>query len=247
MMEFTKRNILAYVAVKEEGDFRGMMTRIRETGDVAREDFNSMDDPGSFICVLDGSYPESLKHVMAPPIVMFTDGDESLLSAKVKKICVVSSGEQNGEGLIEIVSSTDDDAIIVASRSNKMLKRLATEANRRMIIVAREGLDVAKRELGPVYDAVIKAGGLFISEHPKGVEPNPDRSVNSHRVAAGLSDVMVVSSIGQHHHAMLEVKIAIEMGKDVYVMPAPKDLANNSLIKEGAYLIDCAEDLKDGK
>lgn len=244
MMEFNRRNVLAYVAVKEEGDFARIMTRIREMGTVAPEDFKSMDDPGSFICALDGSYPESLKHVIAPPIVMFTDGDESLLSEDARRICVVSSDTQNGEGLIEIISSAEDDAIIVASQGNKMLKQLATEAKHRMIIVAREGLDVAKKKLGPVYDKVIKAGGLIISEHPKRTEPNPDRTVNSHRVVAGLSDIMVVSSIGPRHHAMLGVKVAIEMGKDVYVMPASRDLANNSLIKNGAYLIDCADDLK---
>ena len=76
------RDVLGYFAYKYNGDSSKILSAIEEKEPVKDEQIKAMYKKldYDFFTVIDDNYPEMLKHVENPPIVMFYKGDISLIN-----------------------------------------------------------------------------------------------------------------------------------------------------------------------
>lgn len=110
------------------------------------------------------------------------------------------------------------------------------------VAVLGSGIDVwypaEHRRLG---EALVAGGGAVVSEYPPGTTPAPWRFPCRNRLIVGMSAAVVVVEAAAKSGALITARVALERGRDVYVVPGDIDRATsegcNRLIQDGAHPI----------
>lgn len=91
-----------------------------------------------------------------------------------------------------------------------------------------------------LYERLLAQGGV-LSVHPPGTEARAQNFPPRNRIVSGLADVVVVIEARNKSGTLITVDMALEQGKDVYVVPGriTDRLSDgcNSLIRQGAGVI----------
>jgi DNA processing protein len=105
-------------------------------------------------------------------------------------------------------------------------------------VYPRKHLDLARR---------IAAEGLILSEFALGTPSLPDHFPRRNRILAGLSRGTVVIEASLRSGSLITARMALECGRDVFAVPgsiaSPQSRGCHRLIKEGAALVESAEDV----
>lgn len=202
------------------------------------------------ITVLDEDYPEALKNIASPPLLLYGKGDRALL--KERKFCIVGSrvtppwAESLGRSISAELSSRFCIVTGLAEGGDSAAIRGALPAGK-VISVLPCGL----KECYPASHAGLKeriaGSGLLLSEYPLG-EPVKKYSFHErNRLLAGLSEGVLVLSAGSKSGALITANCAAEFGRDVFALPYRPNEARgagcNDLIKKGASLVTETEDI----
>ncbi len=202
------------------------------------------------VTCLSSLYPEVLRAIPEPPLVLFGEGNADLL--KKRKFCVVGSrvtppwAEKCAK---EISSRLAERFCIVtglAEGGDSAAIAGAIPAGQ-LIAVLPCGLD----ECYPASHASLKAqvarSGLLLSEcapHEKGRKYS---FYARNRILAGLSEGVLVVSAGEKSGALITAGYALDYGRDVFAFPynlgAAQGEGCNALIQKGAYLARSTEDI----
>ncbi len=123
----------------------------------------------------------------------------------------------------------------------------ALTAHGRTIAVLGCGLDVIyPQENKKLFTDIVKYGAI-ISEFPLGTQPLPYHFPARNRIISGMSYGVVVMEAGEKSGSLITARLAMEQGRDVFAIPGTIDSASsrgtNSLIKQGAKLIDHVDDI----
>lgn len=96
-----------------------------------------------------------------------------------------------------------------------------------------------------LYERLIAEGGI-LSSYPPGTQPKPQHFPPRNRIVSGLADVIVVIEARNKSGTLITVDMALEQGKEVYVVPGriTDKLSDgcNRLIQQGAGVILSPED-----
>ncbi|MDY0101043.1 MAG: DNA-processing protein DprA, partial [Bacilli bacterium] len=86
---------------------------------------------------------------------------------------------------------------------------------------------------------------LLISEYPNSCSPKQKNFPFRNRLIAILSKSLIVTEAGINSGTLITVSHALSYGRDICCVPYPADLysACNSLIKQGAKLVENARDV----
>ncbi len=204
-------------------------------------------DKKRIVCVTYKSayFPESLKNIPEPPLVLYTRGNVELL--KERRFCVVGSRKSTAQALEEckkICSELSNHFVIATGIADGADTAAAVGAlpSGKVICVLPCGHGRATASLRKVEEC-----GLSISEFPPGVRAQSFMFSRRNRILAGLCEGVLVVSAGEHGGALSTAGYAADYGKDVFAFPYGIGVASgagcNKLIKSGAYLCDCAEDI----
>jgi DNA processing protein len=94
---------------------------------------------------------------------------------------------------------------------------------------------------------ILEAGGLLISPFPPMTEPARWNFPIRNQFIAALADATLVASAAKKSGALITARLAIEYGKDVFVIPGSVEDAlyegSNLLLQQGAHPILSANDL----
>jgi DNA processing protein len=200
----------------------------------------------------DKDYPENLKKIYDPPILLYLKG--KINKADKYSIAIVGSRHASFYGL----SCADRFAFELGSCGLTIVSGMArgvdTAAHKGALRCKSRTIAVIGSGFGYIYPdenkelaEEIARSGVVISEFPVNAAPLPQNFPRRNRVISGLSLAVLVAEAARNSGALITADFALEQGREVFALPGRVDSDNsfgsNGLIKQGAKLISCAEDI----
>ncbi|MDD2591473.1 MAG: DNA-processing protein DprA [Erysipelotrichaceae bacterium] len=205
---------------------------------------------GKYLTINDPLYPDEFNMLRFPPLVLFYKGNINLLAKE--KIAVVGSRDHSDYGrsiTCDIVEHLAKRYVIVSGMA-KGIDRIAHLSAIKIghtIGVLGCGIDhIYPQENYDLYELMGKRD-LLLSEYPYNVKPMRHHFPFRNRMIAALGKNLIVTQANSRSGTMLTVNEALELNKDVYVVPYPLTQVEsgcNQLIKQGANIITCMEDIE---
>lgn len=200
-------------------------------------------------------YPDILRKIYDPPIVLFAKGNEDLLNNQTI-LSVVGSRNATNRGLTSsynISFNLSEMGITIVSGLAKGIDSYAHKGAINgigsTIAVMATGMNISYPPINGGLREEISKRGLVISEFPLGTPPLRYNFPRRNRIISGLADATLVVQASKKSGALITAQYALEQGKDVMALPgkARSDFfgGNNLLIKEGAYLVEDYHDILD--
>jgi DNA processing protein len=202
---------------------------------------------------LDAEYPRQLFEIGDPPPLLYLRGG---IPVWEPALAVVGSRRATREGLkvAERLSAELATAgILVVSG---LARGIDTAAHRgalngggSTVAVLGCGLDITyPPENRDLADQISKAG-CIISEFTMGTQPLAEHFPRRNRIISGLSRGVLVVEAVEKSGSLITANYALDQGREVLAVPGPISSAScrgsNRLIKQGAQLVDCLEDILD--
>lgn len=197
-------------------------------------------------------YPETLKEIFDPPILLYVRGE--LLEKDKLSIGIVGSRKASAYGRAvaeRIARDLAQRGLTIISGGARGIDTSAHKGSLsgkgRTVAVLGCGVDVNyPAENNELFD-VISGTGAVISEFPLGSQPEPWRFPPRNRLISGLSIGVLVCQCPENSGALITAGYAAEQGKDVWAVPGNVDDERNrgchKLIKDGAKLIESSVDI----
>ena len=202
------------------------------------------------LTILDGAYPQRLKEIYLPPIVLFYRGNLSLINQRA--VAIVGSRDHSKyakDCIHELIPTIVNDGIVVVSGLARGVDTLAHEetlkANGYTIAVIGSGLDVVyPPENSKLYDVIAKRG-LILSEYPLQSRPLKFHFPYRNRIIAGLSHGVCVIEAKEKSGSLITANLSLSENREVFAVPgsifSTHSKGSNSLIEAGACLVSSAE------
>ena len=261
MLDYQPRDILIYLAVKYDGDVVKIINALslKEDLDIAPNEMKRVCQSvkSKVMTFLDYDYPEVLKRMNRPPIVLFYYGDITLLYDNTRKYAVVGTREPSKYGIKatqKIVSEMARGNVLVSGMAkgiDAIGHQAAIDNHGRTIAILGSGIDYCYPEENRELYERLKKDQLVISEYPGMVLPDGPHFPMRNRLVVQLSEAIVVPEVKTHRSgSIISINIANSNDKPVYIVPHPifNDCINNFIINEGANVAengkDILEDLK---
>lgn len=201
-------------------------------------------------------YPELLRQIYIPPILIFYQGDYSILKKQLF-LAVVGSrlatdyGLKLVEELIPGIIKQSEGEIVIVSGLAKGIDRKAHEecmnSNGRTISVIGSGLDYYYPRGNKKLQERIAKEELLLSEYPLGSKPLRHHFPERNRIIAGLSRGILVIEAKERSGSLITAYNGLDENRDIFACPGSL-LENSSagchkLLQNGAFLIRDSEDI----
>ena len=197
-------------------------------------------------------YPQNLLQIYDPPVLLYVRGDVQLLNSPTISIVGTRKptlyGTQMAERLGRDLAAR---GLVIVSGMARGIDAIghqgALAAKGRAIGVLGIGINVCYlKENKKLYDKVLERGAI-ISEFPLHTHPAPENFPIRNRVVAGMPLGVVVVEGAEYSGSLITARLAMEFGREVFGVPGNAtqevSFAPNQLIKQGAKLVTCAEDV----
>ena len=203
----------------------------------------------------DDQYPRLLAQLDAAPPVLFARGEltprDELAVAIVGTRRCSPYGTMVAESLAGSLARRGFTIISgLAVGIDGAAHRGALQAGGRTIGVMACGLDVDYPGEHRNLKDEMSASGAVLSESALGTPPTRERFPARNRIISGLALGVVVVEAPARSGALITADLALEQGREVFAVPGPVDSplsrGAHHLIKDGARLVEAAEDVVDG-
>jgi len=204
------------------------------------------------ITCFDQDYPQALKAIPGPPIVLYILG--SIIAQDNLAIGIVGSRRASFYGLnsAEIFASAlcaQGITIIsgMARGVDTYAHRGALKAKGRTIAVMGSGFEHIYPTENTDLAKQISSSGAVISEFPMETKPLPGNFPRRNRLISGLSLGVLVTEAARNSGALITADFALEQGREVFALPGRIDsvgsMGANALLKQGAKMVTCCDDI----
>ena len=210
---------------------------------------------GEILTTNDPNYPKLLKQISDAPPVLFVLGHSVLLNNRSVGIVGTRNASLNGKNMTRLLAcALQKENFNVVSGMAKGIDRAAhegalegTSPQAGTIAVLGTPLDeIYPKENSDIY-VQIKERGCLVSEFAFGTQLSPMNFPRRNRIISGLSEGSVVIEAQVRSGSLITAREALSQGREVMAVPGfplePRSSGPNALIKDGATLIEKAQDV----
>lgn len=192
----------------------------------------------------DEEYPQRLKHIVDPPMVLYYKGRLPDMNG-VPVIAAVGTRKATAYGMqlaqrmgYQIVGS---GAVLVsglAKGNDAMAMQGALLAGGAVVGVLGSGVDVVYPKVNKRLFEDVLRNGCLLSEFPPGTPPYRWNFPRRNRIMSGMSNGVVVIEAPEGSGSLITARQAGEQGRDVFSVPGNVDMESFAgsleLLREGA-------------
>ena len=201
---------------------------------------------------LDTQYPAPLRTIPDPPPRLYVQG--SLLETDRHAVAIVGTRKVSAAGRILAEELARDLAEMGFTIVSGLARGVDVAAHRGALVGKGRTLAVMGCGLDRTYPAdhrqlreTIEQHGAVLSELPLGAAPHGYHFPRRNRIISGLSMGVVVTEAAIESGSLITARLAGEQGREVFAVPgfvkAEQSRGPNSLIKDGARLVESAKDI----
>jgi DNA processing protein len=249
----TGRDALIYLSLKYAGDWEKMVNGVRTHEDFEKEEAERrLQEVKSLVCtILDPQYPPCFKNCFRPPLVFYYHGNLGLIAEEKKCLAYIGSREASPYGLKmarEIAGGLAEKGYVIVSGLARGIDGEATkaalEAHGKAVGILGNGIEVAYPSCNEGLYGKLKRDGLLLSEYPLLTPPDKSHFPQRNRLVAACAQSLIVGEASKKSGTLITVGYALGYNKEIGCVPYPadKDSACNTLIKEGAFMIENVAD-----
>lgn len=195
------------------------------------------------ISFFDQVYPQKLREIYRPPLILFAQGNLKLLQENV--ITIVGSRQATDYSqlvLNKIVPQLVKSNFVIASGLamgvDVMAHRATLNNGGKTIAVIGNGLNHFYPERNSQIQRQIINEGLVLSEYLPDTPPRPFRFPERNRILAGIANSVIVTEAKEKSGSLITANIALQENRNIYAVPGPINsqlsAGPNKLIEAGA-------------
>ena len=246
-------NRSALVRVKGIGDdLAGTIVQWQSTTDLAGELKRAEDFGARLVFQTDNEYPELLREIYDPPIVLYVKG--RLLPEDKNSIAMVGArrtthyGQDAARRLAYPLAGHGITVVSGGARGiDSASHQGALSAKGRTIAVLGTGINIVyPAENAELYER-ISDNGAVITQFPFNRKGDKQSFPIRNRIVAGMTLGTVVVEANQKSGALITANMAADNNRQVFAVPgridSPQSRGCHNLIRNGAALCENAEDI----
>ena len=177
------------------------------------------------ITIFDEKYPQNLRNIYDPPVVLYIRGNENIINEF--SIAIIGSrvcsnyGKQVAKQFAYNLSKYNINIVSGLAKGIDTYAHVGTiQAKKTTIAVIGSGLDIIyPEENKQLYEEIIKNNGAIISEYIVGTKPEKLNFPKRNRIISGLSKGILVVEANKKSGTFITVDFALEQGKNIYAVP----------------------------
>jgi DNA processing protein len=212
-------------------------------------------EPGHDLMAWDDSdYPRALLEISDPPPVFYCQGRRELINGPA--FAIVGSRNATPQG----IADAEAFAAALSASGFTIVSGLAqgidAAAHRGGLQHAGSSIAVVGTGLDRIYPArnrdlahALAARGLLLSEFAVGTPPLKQNFPRRNRIVSGLARGVLVVEATLSSGSLITARFAAEQGREVFALPgsihSPFSKGGHRLIREGAKLVETAQDILD--
>ena len=200
----------------------------------------------ALVTIGDPRYPQCLREIFDPPVVLFARGRVELLTSIA--VAVVGTRRPTPYGIAVAERLSADLAHASVTIVSGMARGIDTSAHKGALAAGGDTIAVLGCGADVVYPAEnrklhseIAAKGLLVSEFPMGSTAFPQNFPIRNRIISGVSFGVLVVEGAQYSGSAITAKLAMDQGREVFAVPgnitSKASWGPNLLIKQGAKLV----------
>lgn len=202
-----------------------------------------------------GEYPPLLACIPDPPPALWMRGDASVLQRPTVAIVGSRAASQYALAVGErLAGELADRGVTVVSG---LARGVDSAAHRGCLAAGGSTVAVLGSGLDRIYPnehrelaASVSKQGVLISELPPGVPPLAEHFPLRNRIISGISLALVVVEASEKSGSLITARCALEQGRDVMAVPGSvlsgRNRGSHALLKDGAKVVESADDILDG-
>lgn len=201
----------------------------------------------NILTIQDGAYPNRLRNIPDPPLVLYYRGTIPAFDAE-PVIGVVGTRKASPYGLLvakrmgyQIAQCGGLVVSGLADGIDSMAMVGALTDGKPAVGVLGCGADVVYPRSNQSLYADVAARGCLLTEYPPGTPPLPYNFPRRNRIISGLSCGVLVVEAPEKSGALITAQCALDQGRDVFTVPGnidvPSCAGSNRLLREGAIAV----------
>ncbi len=209
----------------------------------------------TIITIEDEEYPALLKEIYDPPVVLYLKGDVSVFQNKM--LGIIGCRRASTYGLKQADQIAKSLAKCGISIVSGMARGIDTAAHKGALLGQGKTIAVLGSGFNNIYPfenktlfEQIAENGAVISEFSLNTAPLRENFPRRNRIISGLCQAIVVVEAAQKSGSLITADLALSQGREVFAVPGGANSFNaqgtNKLIKEGAKLVENAQDIING-
>ena len=201
---------------------------------------------------LDKRYPQLLRELPDPPLLLYTNGNPNLLRSR--QLAIVGSRNPTPMGrelAFRFSANLTRSGFTVTSG---LALGIDAAAHRGALSVPGPTIAVMATGLDRIYPArhrhlarQIAQVGVLVSEFPVGTTPRKQAFPQRNRIISGLCFGTLVVEAASNSGSLITARLAGEQGREVYAIPgsvlSPQSRGCHKLLKDGAILVENETDI----